>query len=84
MVHSELDRFTRGFADQDRKERQEQRERKLLAIDQHRRQIMEKEQQKNESEDRAAMKYFERIDQSQKLHETRLKKTAHTNRYNHD
>ena len=42
---------------------------------------MEKEQQKNQLEDRNAMKYFERIDQSQKLHEIRLKKTAHTNRY---
>ena len=40
---------------------------------------MEKEQQKNQLEDRNAMKYFERIDQSQKLHEIRLKKTAHTN-----
>lgn len=52
----------------------------MEAMDSRRRLNMYKEMVHQEQEDIEAKKYFESIAKSQRLHENRLKKTAHTNR----
>lgn len=52
----------------------------MEVLEHRRRATLEREEQHNREEDKYARKYFEEIDKSQKLHEARLKRTAHTNR----